>query len=1089
MSNMRQIIKRGKTSLRMADGGGLEALDRANYFSSIANRDTRSIAMPQIQVQPIQMSAGGDLSDVDGMYARADAQAAYDAELASARRLEQNRSIASTPSPFSPPPITVSQGNFAGTAPANVSRNLRMMDNGMMPRPGVPGTGTTLPATGAGAGRGTTLPTPPGQAPTPTIKPGAPSSQIGPNAFGDNTSGNSSFNPQQSKLRDGTTMQAWSTPGRSNGQPNAQDMAAVNNIGNPANSMFASTRLAAQPNTINPLGDPNRGMKAVQPGSAIDTSRFAAPAFGTRQPITMADGGMFDSIKRAVGMAPAETMREKFARQDAERAAKAPQPVAPAPAAPAPQIAAPMGSQSVMDRREKAAGLRDGGDLRTGHGGQLRENPVGEYMRRVGEEWSRSNADFEGGNPGVMQRVGRAVNPLTGFGSGVGAMYDAAGSGDVTGMALAAGASIPVFAAARTAKTVAGPLRAASTGGTAVHAGQNTAVGVGADYYTPGLQDGGMVPGTGEGDKIPAKYEPGEFVVSNDMLDAQPELRPHLRALREAVLAEKGMTPEQADMKALNGGKGLRAEMGVDDWARLTSNELAKGQNVVDTYAGQRSPEIRSMVADTRTAMQQPAGEAARYAGVKPAPVVAAPHMGPNAGPSNAQARGYKFGRNAAGAIRSTAGRAIPIVSGGFDVAQGIEQRDGWQVAKGAGDMVAGAALATPFAPAAGLYLGGRALYESGKAIANGIGEYMSENSDNVQKINSMYGKAASAGARPTLRGGNEFDAANKAKMAAFEAENPSGPAKLGDIRNIDNEAGTQDVFTRGAWTTVSTPEAKQRQALRDEQYSQRLRDDAVASRADTARQLAYFEGERQKEQEAHMFDGLGRNHRAAAMNQYAQTKASLRNAQLSSDTTLEATRMNNETSLASSRATNKLGMHNALREQANKDREFNAGRSDKMFETSGKMDEQARNALKFYGRDKDGKPFEDTEAQNMAYELAMRNSGGQWSQANPQQRAALLSDARDHVSLLINARDHQNNSIWQAVGLGRKDAMADHLPALKGARLEKTGFIEGVATPNAERGDYKLITADGKVMYLGRDKVGQGQLAYMKRNGVHIGE
>jgi hypothetical protein len=159
------------------------------------------------------------------------------------------------------------------------------------------------------------------------------------------------------------------------------------------------------------------------------------------------------------------------------------------------------------------------------------------------------------------------------------------------------------------------------------------------------------------------------------------------------------------------------------------------------------------------------------------------------------------------------------------------------------------------------------------------------------------------------------------------------------------------------------------------------------------------------------------------------------------------------------------------------------------MFETSGKMDEQARNALKFYGRDKDGKPFEDTEAQNMAYELAMRNSGGKWSQANPTERAALLSDARDHVSLLINARDHQNNSIWQAVGLGRKDAMADHLPALKGARLEKTGFIEGVATPNAERGDYKLITADGKVMYLGRDKVGQGQLAYMKRNGVHIGE
>ena len=72
---------------------------------------------------------------------------------------------------------------------------------------------------------------------------------------------------------------------------------------------------------------------------------------------------------------------------------------------------------------------------------------------------------------------------------------------------------------------------------------------------------GGHVPGSGSGDKIPAKYEPGEFVVSNDMLDAQPELRTHLRDLRENVLAQKGMTPEQADAKAMTGG-GLRAEGG-----------------------------------------------------------------------------------------------------------------------------------------------------------------------------------------------------------------------------------------------------------------------------------------------------------------------------------------------------------------------------------------------------------------------------------------------------------------------------------------------------------------------------------------------
>ena len=74
------------------------------------------------------------------------------------------------------------------------------------------------------------------------------------------------------------------------------------------------------------------------------------------------------------------------------------------------------------------------------------------------------------------------------------------------------------------------------------------------DGGSPAIDNGigGVVPGTGKGDKIPAKYEPGEFVVSNDMLAADPELLPHLRELRKAVLAQKGMTPEEADAKAIH---------------------------------------------------------------------------------------------------------------------------------------------------------------------------------------------------------------------------------------------------------------------------------------------------------------------------------------------------------------------------------------------------------------------------------------------------------------------------------------------------------------------------------------------------------
>ena len=76
---------------------------------------------------------------------------------------------------------------------------------------------------------------------------------------------------------------------------------------------------------------------------------------------------------------------------------------------------------------------------------------------------------------------------------------------------------------------------------------------------------GGHVPGTGTGDKIAAKYEPGEFVVSNDMLDSAPGLREQLHNLRTEVLADKGMTPEQADAKAMSGGTLRALEGGPED--------------------------------------------------------------------------------------------------------------------------------------------------------------------------------------------------------------------------------------------------------------------------------------------------------------------------------------------------------------------------------------------------------------------------------------------------------------------------------------------------------------------------------------------
>lgn len=181
---------------------------------------------------------------------------------------------------------------------------------------------------------------------------------------------------------------------------------------------------------------------------------------------------------------------------------------------------------------------------------------------------------------------------------------------------------------------------------------------------TPGLRDGGdlqtgmggVVPGSGTGDKIPAKYEPGEFVVSNDMLRADPALRGHLRGLREEVLAEKGMTPGQADAKALGVHPGgLRADSGFG------GNQLQARPNF--TFPG-ASPEI-----DPSTIPRNPANmQVANYVPPEatPAPELAAG----NAAVEDAAVKGSKFvqGATRAGRIAGRLASTFGPAAAGADV-------------------------------------------------------------------------------------------------------------------------------------------------------------------------------------------------------------------------------------------------------------------------------------------------------------------------------------------------------------------------------------------------------------------------------------
>ena len=51
----------------------------------------------------------------------------------------------------------------------------------------------------------------------------------------------------------------------------------------------------------------------------------------------------------------------------------------------------------------------------------------GGVIRNAAEYWADDNAQFEKTNPEFVDRVVRAVNPMTGFGSAMGAMHTAAG--------------------------------------------------------------------------------------------------------------------------------------------------------------------------------------------------------------------------------------------------------------------------------------------------------------------------------------------------------------------------------------------------------------------------------------------------------------------------------------------------------------------------------------------------------------------------------------------------------------------------------------------------------------------------------------
>lgn len=171
------------------------------------------------------------------------------------------------------------------------------------------------------------------------------------------------------------------------------------------------------------------------------------------------------------------------------------QQAAPAPA-PAPK---PQANNPKFD--EKRVTANNAAGISFADGGMVSGGEFVNPLAGVGDYWSKSNAEFEAQGPSIPQRVWRSINPVTGFGSAVGAMHDGASKGSAVDMSIAALQAIPVFAAMRPVKTAIGAVPAAmapSAAGTAAGAAKNVAAGVVADEaqegnYSNGFANGGQV--------------------------------------------------------------------------------------------------------------------------------------------------------------------------------------------------------------------------------------------------------------------------------------------------------------------------------------------------------------------------------------------------------------------------------------------------------------------------------------------------------------------------------------------------------------------------------------------------------------------
>lgn len=146
---------------------------------------------------------------------------------------------------------------------------------------------------------------------------------------------------------------------------------------------------------------------------------------------------------------------------------------------------------------------------------------------------------------------------------------------------------------------------------------------------------------------------------------------------------------------------------------------------------------------------------------------------------------------------------------------------------------------------------------------------------------------------------------------------------------------------------------------------------------------------------------------------------------------------------------------------------------------------EDSEALLKSLSVGEDGK----IDAARLARNQAVANdiTGGQWSTMTPEERAKRQDDVRRGIQLLEGLNQYRDSTWAKRVGWDDTVEEFSSLPDVKGATITRLGAVEGAGTARAGKGDWKIRTQKGEVLYVPSSAVDQATLDMLKEMGAKI--